>query len=157
MLQTELNPDVKVFEDSRLDLLLRALSECTPSVLHWRQLRAYMLGEEVAIVPDSTLEEANLPVCSVCVRGYIRGGPFTIYDFVHITGEGSHKLDYVKVLADPSPVKPAHTAIEEELVVPERIRESELKEEEEVDMSQIQSPQWPVPTESVGLVIFVEN
>ena len=69
-----MNPDVKIFEDFRLDLLLRALSECSPSVLHWRQLRAYMLGEEVAIVPDSSLEEANLPVCDICVRGYVRGG-----------------------------------------------------------------------------------
>ena len=148
--QTELNPDCKVFEDSRLDLLLRALCECSPSVLHWRQLRAYMLGEEVTIVPDASLEEANLPVCDICVRGYVRGGPFTVYDFVHITGEGSHKLAYVKVLSDPSPVKVSHLTTEDQMIVRDPLRECELREEEEVDMSQVCPPQWPTPTEEVG-------
>ena len=75
--------------------------------------------------------------------------PFTVYDFAHITGEGSHKLAYVKVMPDPSPVKANHIPPEEELIVAESLRERDLIEEEEVDVTQVQPPQWPTPTEAV--------
>ena len=155
LLQTELNPAVKIFDDDHLQLMLRALCDLTPSILHWRQIRSYMLGEEVAILPAQSMEEENSPFCRLCVRGYLRGGPCMVYDFVHITGEGSHQVEYVKVMADPAPVKAIHSGQQEleELVMADESRMQELREEEEVDPMQVQEPQWPMPDASVGILI----
>ena len=52
-------------------------------------------------------------------------------------------------MPDPSPVKANHIPLEEELIVAESLRERDLIEEEEVDVTQVQPPQWPTPTEAV--------
>lgn len=158
LLQTELNPTVKIFDEDHLELMLRGLCDLTPSILHWRQMRSYMLGEEVAVLPSQSLEEENSPFCRLCVRGYLRGGPCTVYDFVHITGEGTHQVEYVKVMADPLPVKAVHSgqqAMEEEIVMAEPQRVQELREEEEVDPTQVQEPQWPTPSASVSFLFII--
>ena len=75
---------MKLFDESHLDGFIRAVADCVPAVLHWRQLRAYLLAEELAV------EEAEAPFCRVAIRGYLRGGPAVASDFLHVTGEGSH-------------------------------------------------------------------
>ena len=73
---------MKLFDESHLDGFIRAVADCVPAVLHWRQLRAYLLAEELAV------EEAEAPFCRVAIRGYLRGGPAVASDFLHVTGEG---------------------------------------------------------------------
>lgn len=117
-------------------------------MLHWRQMRSYLLAEECCALPA----DPNAEVCDLCVRGYLRGGPLTVYDYVHLTGEGSHEIKYVKVLPDPSALKERHgPAAECECVVPEPTRAVPLAEFAEVEEGAVQAPQWTVPNVEVGV------
>ena len=107
LLQSELGVDVKVFDDQHVDQLLRSLCDSVPSPLFWRQMRSYLLAEEVE-VRDGGLAAAGSPVADLSVRGYLHGVPLSLYDRIHITGEGSHTIRCIRILPDPSPLKPSH-------------------------------------------------
>lgn len=130
---------MKVFDESHLDGFIRAVADCVPAVLHWRQLRTYLLAEEFAVISS----EAESPFCSVAIRGYLRGGPAVPSDFIHVTGEGSHSVEWLRLLGDPCGLKGAEEGAEEVRVSPRELVEAE-------STGEVRAAQWPVPREWVG-------
>lgn len=145
LLQSELGVDVKVFDDQHVDQLLRSLCDSVPSPLFWRQMRSYLLAEEVE-VRDGGVAAAGSPVADLSVRGYLHGVPLSLYDLVHITGEGSHTIRCVRILPDPSPLKSAHgEATVPQEWVPEQNRIRPIEEENAVDPNSVEAPHWAIP------------
>ena len=130
---------MKLFDESHLDGFIRAVADCVPAVLHWRQLRAYLLAEELAV------EEAEAPFCRVAIRGYLRGGPAVASDFLHVTGEGSHSVEWLRVLGDPIGLKGAEEGVEEVPVSPRELVEAEAT-------GPVSARVWGVRREWVGLM-----
>ena len=151
LFQTEFNPDIKVFDDNHVDQLLRCLSDVSCQPLHWRQMRSYLLAEDVEVLPKS-IEQAGF---DLVIRGYIHGSPLCVYDLIHITGEGTHQMKSIRVLPDPSPLKKTHGEAEGgfETIIADPSRLQSLDEECEVDPSTVQQPQWQIPA---NFVITVE-
>ena len=87
-MQTELGADVKIFDDEHVEPMLRCISDMALQVIHWRQMRPYLLAEEIDILPC----DASAPTRDLIVRGYLHGSALSTYDFVHLTGEGSHPI-----------------------------------------------------------------
>ena len=145
LLQSELGVDVKVFDDQHVDQLLRSLCDSVPSPLFWRQMRSYLLAEEVE-VRDGGLAAAGSPVADLSVRGYLHGVPLSLYDRIHITGEGSHTIRCIRILPDPSPLKPSHgeAAVAQEWV-PDQNRVHPIEEENPVDPNSVEAPHWAIP------------
>lgn len=82
-MQTELGADVKIFDDEHVEPMLRCISDMALQVIHWRQMRPYLLAEEIDILPC----DASAPTRDLIVRGYLHGSALSTYDFVHLTGE----------------------------------------------------------------------
>ena len=145
LLQSELGVDVKVFDDQHVDQLLRALCDSVPAPLFWRQMRSYLLAEEVE-VRDGGLAAAGSPVADLSVRGYLHGVPLSLYDRIHITGEGSHTIRCIRILPDPSPLKQSHgeAAVPQEWV-PDQNRIHPIEEENPVDPNSVEAPHWAIP------------
>ena len=89
-------------------------------------------------------EAADSPFCQVAIRGYLRGGPAVSSDFVHVTGEGSHSVEWLRVLGDPCGLKGGDASVEEIAVSPRELVEAERTGE-------VSAAQWPVPREWVGV------
>ena len=145
LLQSELGVDVKVFDDQHVDQLLRALCDSVPSPLFWRQMRSYLLADEVE-VRDGGVTAAGSLVADLSVRGYLRGVPLSLYDLVHITGEGSHTIRCIRILPDPSPLKKTHgeAPVAQEWV-PDQNRIRVIEEENAVDPNTVEAPHWAIP------------
>ena len=148
LFQSEFNADIKVFDDSHLDQLLRCLCDTACTSIHWRQMRSYLLAEEATVTPQTPDPSS---ACDLVIRGYIHGMPLSVYDLVHITGESSHQIRSIRVLPDPSPLKKVHGIQEQcyETIIADPARLQSLKEECDIDPSTVQQPQWPMPTQFV--------
>ena len=156
LFQSELGVDVKVFDDQHLDQLLRSLCDTCPSVLHWRQMRSYLLAEEVG-VNESGIASAASPTVDLCVRGYLHGAPLSLYDLIHISGEGSHLIKGIRILPDPSPLKKSHgDALQPQELVPDLDRIHPIEEENAVDPNSVQAPHWQSP-EVADLTTTINN
>ena len=156
LFQSELGVDVKVFDDQHLDQLLRSLCDTCPSVLHWRQMRSYLLAEEVG-VNESGIASAASPTVDLCVRGYLHGAPLSLYDLIHISGEGSHLIKGIRILPDPSPLKKSHgDAPQPQELVPDLNRIHPIEEENAVDPNSVQAPHWQSP-EVADLTTTINN
>lgn len=139
-MQTELGADVKIFDDEHVEPMLRCISDMALQVIHWRQMRPYLLAEEIDILPS----DASAPTRDLIVRGYLHGSALSTYDFVHLTGEGSHPIRGIRVVPDPSPLKRAHDATER-LVEADPARLRPVEEECAVDPSTVEAPHWAQP------------
>lgn len=148
LFQTEFNADVKVFDDSHVDQLLRCLCDMSCQSLHWRQMRSYLLAEDVEVT--NVNEEMN--TSDLVIRGYVHGSPLCVYDLVHLTGEATHQIRAIRVLPDPSPLKKSHGEVDQsyETIIADPSRLQPLNEECEVDPSTVQQPQWQIPASFVG-------
>ena len=126
-MQTELGADVKIFDDEHVEPMLRCISDMA-------------LAEEIDILPC----DASAPTRDLIVRGYLHGSALSTYDFVHLTGEGSHPIRGIRVVPDPSPLKRAHD-VTERLVEADPARLRPVEEECAVDPSTVEAPHWAQP------------
>lgn len=147
LFQTEFSADVKVFDSDHLDQVLRCLCDISVQSLHWRQMRSYILAEDVEVIPNPP-EQTNPSVSDLIIRGYVHGSPLCVYDLVHLTGEGTHQIKAIRVLPDPSPLKKSHGEVAQsyETIIADPSRCQSLNEECEVDPSTVQQPQWQIPS-----------
>lgn len=143
---------MKVFDSDHLDQLLRCLCDISIQSLHWRQMRSYILAEDVEVIPNPP-EQADPSISDLIIRGYVHGSPLCVYDLVHITGEGTHQIKAIRVLPDPSPLKKSHGEVAQsyETIIADPSRYQSLNEECEVDPSTVQQPQWQIPSTFVWM------
>lgn len=145
LLQTELGADVKIFDDEHVDQLLRCLCEMALHTIHWRQMRPYLLAEDISIVPANPENEAS-PTHDLIIKGYLHGCALSTYDYVHITGEGTHCVRGIHVVPDPSPLKRSHNETPtDRLIEAEASRLKPVEEENAVDWSTVEAPHWQQP------------
>ena len=107
--QTELGQDIKVFEQrwavgeagarQQVGQLVRMLATASPRVLRWRQIRSYLLADDIQIVSS----DAATGTSAVRVGGYLRGRPLHANQLVHLTGVGTMKMSQLEGPADPCP------------------------------------------------------
>eukprot|EP00939_MAST-03C_sp_MAST-3C-sp1_P004095 g4095.t1 len=81
--QTEFSKEAPVVDSENTFQLLRALAMKAPQVIHWRQMRSYVLAHNVAMLPD---DNGRDEYCRILVEGYLRGAPLDPEAPVHVSG-----------------------------------------------------------------------
>ena len=76
--------------------LLRHMQECKRRILNWREMKPYVLLEDMRY--DQNTKEL---LCT----GYLRGSNLSANQLVHITNHGTFQLKQITILPDPNPWK----------------------------------------------------
>ena len=99
-LQACVDPEVRIAEATKPDLMCRTLCNIAPRKVFWRAERSYMLADKVSVSAD-VAEGAAAP--TVCVSGYLRGQHMALHSLVHIPGVGTGRVARVHGGRDPFP------------------------------------------------------
>jgi len=80
--RTEFGKDIAIMESESPFQILRSIDRTSSSVLHWRQIRSYVLANDFKVIPCSD----DNSFCDVQLQGYVRGLPMDPKAPVHLTG-----------------------------------------------------------------------
>jgi pre-rRNA-processing protein TSR1 len=132
--RTEFGKDVTILDTDSPFQILRSLDQTRPTVLGWRQIRSYVLANDIEVTPCAD----DKSFCDVKLQGYVRGLPMDPHAPVHLTGVaggdggggdgfGSYLLRVADLVSDPM-IKRRHNEKSQET----RVYVSDCKSVEEV-------------------------